>query len=78
MSYINELQEKAYEMAYGYFKEQDYLDSECEFYGVKFADYVIECMEDEEGLSDAFDYFLSDVVWSEKAEKEKEAMRYVF
>jgi hypothetical protein len=67
---------QAWEKAYWYFAGQDYLDKECEFYAQEFATYAVENLQDGITLDDLLNDFVGDVVFAERAEKEKERSRY--
>lgn len=71
MSFINQLRSEAYEKAFWYFAQQDYLTAECEFLANKFAAFRLENLETT-NLEDLLNEFVGDVVFAEAAEADKE------
>jgi hypothetical protein len=71
---------QAWEKAYWFFANQDYSNNQCEFYANQFQQVVMEEMNGLNGnltLDDLFRDFVADVVFSEKAEEDKERSKYV-
>jgi hypothetical protein len=78
MSYVNQYREQAWEMAYWWFANQNYLNDECEKLAGEFVEYAIENASEEGGhLESLFDNFVADVVFAEKAAADKERSLYV-
>lgn len=75
MSYINKFKLEAYQKAYWFFANQDYLDSQCEFYAKQFEQKALEEMSGLDGnltMDDLFSDFVADILYAEKAEQDKE------
>jgi hypothetical protein len=74
MSTINNIRLEAYEKAFWWFAQQGYLTGECEFYAKQFEVYRLENLD--VNLEDSLTSFVGDVVFAEKAEKDKEGTLY--
>jgi hypothetical protein len=80
MSYLTQFRLKAWEKAYWFFAGQGYQDSECEFYAKKFEQHAVEEMsglDSDYTLDDLLNTFVSDIMYAEKAEDDKERSQHV-